>query len=523
MSQPNGTAQQANGTTQVNGHSPPQVNGHHEPEELSNGSLEDHSINHPNSTQDIPPSSAHANPSYIESITIPLNNTPAWTPTRKLRVIIIGAGYSGMMMAQKLQHKHATEMGKLLDFVVYEADSTVGGTWNVNTYPGVRCDVPSAIYAFPFEPNPEWSHFFSTGQEIQEYFVRTVKKWKLDEYVRFNHRVNEARWVEEETRWRLRVQHEGREFEDHADILISAKGFLSSWRWPEIEGIHEFKGKKVHSAEWDHSYDYSHKRIAVIGNGSSGIQILPEMAKLEGAEVTSFQRGPTWAVSRHTPAKLVGSDDTSPNPVYREEDKERFRNPEEMKKYRKTVQHNVNAAFKLFVKGSQYNKDTTEFAKKQMADKLNNDPELCKKLIPKYELGCRRITPGSGYLEAFTQPNVHLTNSKIVRISEEGIQTEDGVFHEFDIIVCATGFDISQIPSFPIIGRDNMSLAGKWKDEPESYISLACPDMPNLVSLAVLFPIQHTFPHACPRSRLRNMYAYRSSANSCGIVLLHRP
>lgn len=428
----------------------------------------------------IPPAEAHGNPDYIKRITIPLNDQPAWTPNKKLRIVTIGAGYSGMMMAQKMQHKYADEMSRLAETVIYEARSTVGGTWDANTYPGVRCDVPSAIYAFPFEPNPEWSHFFSTGGEIQDYFVKTIKKWELEKNVRFNHRVKKARWHEGESRWQLVVQHGDEQFTDYADILISARGFLSTWHWPNIDGIHDFQGKKVHSAAWDHEFQYAGKRIAVIGNGSSGIQILPEMAKLPNSQVTSFQRGPTWVVSRHTPAKLVGSDDPSPNPAYREEDKARFRDPEQMKKYRKTVQRNVNAAFKLFVKGSQYNKDTTDFARKQMAEKLGYDSELCAKLIPDYELGCRRITPGTGYLEAFTQPNVHLTNSPIVRITADGIDTADGKHHTFDIIVCATGFDISQVPTFPIIGRDGVSLAEKWKDEPESYISLACPDMPNL-------------------------------------------
>lgn len=415
------------------------IAGRHEPVNVPNGDLEDHSTNQPDGGYTgIPPPGAHADADYIKSITVPLNDVPAWTPTRRLRIVIIGAGYSGMMMAQKLQHKYADEMGKLVDFVIYEARSTVGGTWDANTYPGVRCDVPSAIYAFPFEPNPYWSHFFSTGEEIQEYFVRTVRKWKLDEQVRFNHRVNVARWMEEKAQWRLNVNPDaGEQFEDYADILISARGFLSTWRWPSIAGLPDFQGHKVHSASWDHAYDYSNKRIAVIGNGSSGIQILPEMAKLEGSQVTSFQRGPTWVVSRHTPAKLVGSDDPSPNPVYRVEDKERFKDPDAIKKYRKTVQGNVNAAFKMFMKGSEYNHDMTEFARKQMATKLNHDPVLCEKLIPKYELGCRRITPGTGYLEAFTQTNVHLTDSAITRVSEKGIHTADGTFHPCDVIVCA--------------------------------------------------------------------------------------
>jgi cation diffusion facilitator CzcD-associated flavoprotein CzcO len=165
--------------------------------------------------------------------------------------------------------------------------------------------------------------------------------------VQFNNRVKGAYWLEDRAQWRLVIEHLGEERIEYADIVISARGFLSTWSWPLMPGLHDFKGQKVHSAGWDHSYDYSHKRIGIIGNGSSGIQILSEMAKLEGTKVTSFQRGPTWVVSRHTPAKLVGSSDPSFNPEYREEDKELFRNPEELKRYRKLVQGNVNAAFKM--------------------------------------------------------------------------------------------------------------------------------------------------------------------------------
>lgn len=397
---------------------------------------EEHVHNGREGSKLIPPAQARsdARQGYINKITVPLNDTPAWTPARRLRVAIIGAGYSGMIMAQKLQHKYRDEMSKLLDFVIYEARSTAGGTWDANTYPGVRCDVPSMIYCFPFETNPEWNNFFSTGGEIQKYFVEAVKKWRLEEHVKFEHRVVDAQWVEEDTKWRLKIRHGASTFEDQVDLLISARGFLSTWRWPQIPGIHDFQGKKVHSADWDHTYDYSHKRIAVIGNGSSGIQILPEMANLPGATVTSFQRGPTWIVSRHQPAKLMGRDDPNPNPEYLPEEKERLRDPAEMKKYRKNIQGTMNKNFRLFSKGSAYNAEMTEFATKQMAEKLNHDSLLCEKLIPKYELGCRRITPGSGYLEAFTQSNVHLTNSEIIRISAEGIHTEDGTHHLVDVM-----------------------------------------------------------------------------------------
>ena len=309
---------------------------------------------------------------------------------------------------------------------------------------------------------------------------KTIKKWNLDRDIVYNTRVTAAHWQEDRQQWKVTVTHNGESRDEYADVVVSARGFLSTWHWPPIPGLHSFKGKVVHSAAWDHSFDYSGKRIAVIGNGSSGIQILPEVAKLDGTDVTSFQRGPTWVFSRMTPAALVGSDDPSFNPEYREEDKEKFRkNPDEMMRYRKVVQGGINKAFRMFIKDSPMNQDLTEFAKNQMAEKLDHDPELCEKLIPKWELGCRRVTPGQGYLEAFLRPNVHLTNSTIVRVDETGIQTEDGVHHDLDVIVTATGFDVRQVPPYPVVGRNNISLAEKWRDEPESYMSVACPDMPN--------------------------------------------
>jgi cation diffusion facilitator CzcD-associated flavoprotein CzcO len=277
----------------------------------------------------------------------------------------------------------------------------------------------------------------------------------------------------------LNLEYEGKARDESVDILISARGFLSTWHWPQIQGLESFQGQKVHSAGWDHSYDYSGKRIGIIGNGSSGIQILPVMAALPGTEVTSFQRSPTWVFSRMTPGNLVGSDNPSHNPEYREEDKQRFRDPEELKKYRKVVQAGVNKAFKMFVKESDANHNATSFAVEQMREKLKHDPALCEKLIPKWELGCKRMTPGPGYLESFTKPNVHLTKSKIIKVVPHGIQTEDGKEYDLDVIICATGFDVSQIPPYPVEGRNSAILAEKWKHEPESYLSLACPDLPN--------------------------------------------
>ncbi|KIW98234.1 uncharacterized protein Z519_01818 [Cladophialophora bantiana CBS 173.52] len=410
---------------------------------------------------------------------VPLMNIPGYSVQRKLRVITIGAGFSGLMFAHKIRYEHP-EMQNIVTNTIFEARSEVGGTWLVNTYPGVQCDVPSHIYAFPFDPNPNWDRFYSSGAEIHEYMVKTVKKWNLDRDVQLNTKVTGVFWQQDLGQWKVTVECNSVQRDEYAEILISAQGFLNAWDWPDIYGLSKFKGHKVHSANWDHSYDYSKKRIAIIGNGSSGIQILPKLAQLEGTDVLSIQRGPSWIVARMDPGKLLGKSGLGSNPEYTEEDKKLFReNPEALHQYRKKLIHSVNKAFKMFVKGSPENIDNQEFAARQMAEKLNNDPGLCAKLIPTWELGCRRVTPGSGYLESFLLPNVHLKQTSIKEITEDSIVTADGEVYPVDVVVCATGFDVSHCPHYPVIGRDGVSLAAKWADEPESYLSVACPDFPN--------------------------------------------
>ncbi|OAG43077.1 hypothetical protein AYO21_02696 [Fonsecaea monophora] len=431
----------------------------------------------------VPEPTAHAGDSQsLKDASTVLNPLPAYTP-RKLRVVTIGAGYSGLTLAHKFQHQHP-DLPDMIDHTIYEARSELGGTWLVNTYPGVVCDVPSHIYAFPFDPNPSWTRFFSTGPEIWEYMKKTAQKWNLERDVKYNHRVTGAYWQEDRGQWQVTVEHNGAVIQEYADILISAQGFLNNWKWPSIPGLSQFTGKKVHSANWDHEYDYSNKRIAVIGNGSSGIQILPQLAKLSGTKVTSFQRGPTWVVSTMNPASLLGKDDPAYNPAYTDEEKQEFlNNPKKHHEYRKKIIHSINDSFKMFLKGSELNRQIYELARTQMTSKLQNDPRLCELLIPKWELGCRRITPGEGYLESFLRDNVELTQSPITHIDADSVVTADGKTYKVDVVpdpvVCATGFDVSYRPQYPIVGRDSVNLADKWAEEPSSYLSLASADMPN--------------------------------------------
>ncbi|KAH8682082.1 hypothetical protein BX600DRAFT_485639 [Xylariales sp. PMI_506] len=410
-----------------------------------------------------------------------LGSEYAYTP-RKIKVFTIGAGFSGLLMAHKFQHRFP-EMRDIVEHTIFEALPDVGGTWLVNNYPGVQCDVPAHIYAFPFDPNPDWPRFYASGAEILAYIKATVKKWNLDRDLQLNTRVVSADWQEDIGQWKVTVEHAGKQRDEYCHVLISGQGVLVHENWPTIPGLRDFKGHITHSARWDHNYDYSNKRIAVIGNGSSGIQIVPQMIKLPGTDVTNFIRGPAWVYYRAPPSKHLGREFDDPNPEYTEEEKTKFRDPEQHLAHRKAIISRTNKSFYIFLKGEN-NKEGMRLAAEQMAEKLNHDPTLCEKLIPKWELGCRRITPGPGYLESFLQPNCHLTNSGITKITDNAVHTADGKVHEVDVIICATGFDVSHCPRYPIVGRNKKTdLAAQWADDPESYVSVAVPEYPNYLMM----------------------------------------
>ncbi|KIW29292.1 uncharacterized protein PV07_05117 [Cladophialophora immunda] len=378
-----------------------------------------------------------------------------------------------------LQHQFP-EFQQLVSHKIFEARDDIGGTWLVNRYPGVQCDVPAHVYAFPFDPKPDWSHFYATGQDIYAYMKQTAEKWNLLRDVHLNHKVTEAIWREDLGQWKVTVENGGRTITEYADFLVSGQGVLNKWRWPDIKGLDTFKGHKCHSAAWDENYDYSNKRIAVIGNGSSGVQIVPALARLPGTTVFSFQRSPNYVYTHLSPANLLGREDDSQNPPFTEEDKARFCEDKEFhRNYRRKIIHGINSSFKMFSKGSAENAAVTEAARRQMAEALHHDPELCAKLIPEWGLGCRRITPGEGYLESFTKPNVELVTSAVVEATEDSVITADGREFKVDVIACATGFDVSLKPSWSMFGRNGVDLNKEWSVDPESYLSVAARDMPN--------------------------------------------
>ncbi|KAI1049953.1 hypothetical protein LB506_001854 [Fusarium annulatum] len=386
-----------------------------------------------------------------------LKDTPVENQ-RPMRVVIIGAGFSGIY-------------------------STI--RW-LNRYPGLACDIPSYSYQFSFAPNPYWSSLYAPGAEIRAYMQDVAERYGANRFIKTSHQVTSATWDSENKFWRLIVKNikTGETFEDTANILVSAKGGLNQIAWPEIKGLKQFAGKLMHSGAWDESCDLRNKRVGVIGNGSSAIQIVPAIQKLQGISVTCFARSPTWIIPAFGDSAMqkLGMDPSETK--CKSLDKSGIlgmlaRQPEKFYRWRKTLEDEAATIYPLTLMGTDIQNGARELFRKQMEEKLQGRKDL-QQIIPKFAPGCRRLTPGPGYLNALQQENVTFISQKIEEITERGIKVASGEEVQLDVLVCATGYDVEAPPTFEILGRNGKTLTEKWKPHFESYISLAVDGFPNL-------------------------------------------
>lgn len=394
---------------------------------------------------------------------------------KHVRVILMGAGASTLNFLKK-----AEEQMSSLKITVYEKNKDVGGTWFENVYAGAACDIPSVNYQFSWKIKL-WSHYYSYSPEIFQYLKEIEQENDfINKYIKLKHQVQRAEWDENEGVWRVQLLDltTGREFTDEAEFFINAGGVLNNWKWPDVPGLHNFTGKLMHSASYDPNYPISGKRVAVLGAGSSGLQIVSNIQpKVE--HLYHWVRSPIWVTSNfgHTFAGRDGA-----NFAYSQEQLDFLReNPKQYLKYRKQIEDELNQRFKFIIKGSDEAKVARDFAFGQMDRKLKSDPRLADKMIPKnFNPGCRRPTPAPGYLEALVASNSTIFTDPITSITPKGFIDHEGKEHEVDVIICATGFDTSWIPRFPFIahGRDLRDIwAGGNNVTP--YLSIAIPDFPN--------------------------------------------
>ncbi|OJD16203.1 hypothetical protein AJ78_03635 [Emergomyces pasteurianus Ep9510] len=392
---------------------------------------------------------------------------------KPIRVIHIGAGISGICLAKFLPEE-VTEV----TLTCYDKNSDIGGTWLENRYPGCACDIPSVNYQFTWARNPNWSRFYSYSEEIWQYLRDVVDTFDLNKYFTLNHEVKAAAWDEESGTWEVTVQNllSGETFVDKAEVLINGSGVLNDWKWPEIEGLHSFQGKLCHTARYDTSIDLKGKRVAVIGMGSSGIQITAEISS-QVDQLYTWIRSPTWVTAG------FAQNHAGPNGAnfeYSSEQKAQFaRDPLAYLDYCKQIESELNQRFKFILNGTPDAAQAKEFSTNQMKQRLSNNKELVDKLIPTaFNVGCRRPTPGNGFLEALVRPNVKTFIQGIQKITPAGFVNVDGTEYEVDVIICATGFNTSWVPRFPITAYGK-NLQDMMDGQPVSYLSISVPEFPN--------------------------------------------
>ncbi|KAK0298624.1 hypothetical protein LTR54_008477 [Friedmanniomyces endolithicus] len=392
-------------------------------------------------------------------------------------VVIIGAGIAGMCTAIDLIKRNNCR-----NFIVLEKSAGLGGTWHDNKYPGCCCDVLSTLYSYSFAQNSDWTREYPGQEEILAYLIRVAQEYKLYPHIRFNTTVEEARWDDELKKWRTKVTTPkgskeaefSPEYEIKSDFLVSAVGQLNQPAWPKIQGLDEFSGKKMHSARWDWSYDLADKKIALIGNGCTAVQILPEIAKV-AKQVTVFQRTPNWVVPRL-------DQPVSPfmRNVLRYVPPIRWRKRAGQMDFREwsyqAIVDSKSAPATMF----------RDMAIDMMHKQLPDQPEMWEKLTPNYSLGCKRIIISDDYFPALDLPNVdletrpiHSINDHSVKVTATNGEPEDAG-STYDLLVCATGFQTLEfLHPINLYGENGRSLRDVWKNGARSFNGTCVEDMPN--------------------------------------------
>ena len=373
---------------------------------------------------------------------------------------IIGAGFSGLGMAIRLKQEGID------DFVVLERAAEIGGTWRDNTYPGCQCDIPSVLYSYSFAPNPNWTRTYPLQEEIRDYLRRCAAEFGVLPFIRFEHEVLSATWEKEPRRWRIETSHG----DITADVMVGAQGGLSNPSAPDIPGLEDFEGTRFHSAQWDHDHDLTGERVAVIGTGASAIQFVPKIQPKVG-RLHLFQRTPSWVMP------------DPDRPLTNFEHRLFERVPAAQRAMRGLVYVLMEGTVLMTMVDKRLAKGMESIARRHLRSQVR-DPELRRKLTPRYTIGCKRITMSDSYYPALAQPNAEVVTDGIREIRARSIVTSDGTEREVDTIVLGTGFHVHDAPGFDRVrGRDGLTLAEAWKGSPRAYLGTTIAGFPNLFLL----------------------------------------
>src|ERR1700761_1976408 len=378
--------------------------------------------------------------------------------THTHETLIVGAGFSGLGAAIKLAQAGVD------DVVILERSDRVGGTWRDTSYPGASCDIPSLLYSFSFVKNPTWSRTYSPADEIRNHIEDMANRFDIRGRIRFGQEVTGLSFDSDAGVWTATTASRKR---FRARTVILASGPLPDSSFPDMRGIDSYEGHKIHSARWDKDYDFTGKRVGVIGTGASAIQIIPELVK-QADFVKVFQRTPGWVMPRFdfaTPpavqalfAKVPAAQQLAREALY--------------------WGHEVTATALV------WHTPLTSLASRLGRFHLRRqvkDPWLRRQLTPDFTPGCKRMLISSDYYPALQRDNCKLIDWPIATVSPAGIRTSDGVEHHLDAIVFATGYDVHLTgPPYPVTGIGGRALADEWVGGAQAYKSINAHGYPNL-------------------------------------------
>jgi len=377
-----------------------------------------------------------------------------------VRVAVLGAGMSGVCAGSMLKQRG------LHDFLILEKAAAVGGTWRENTYPGIACDVPSHLYSFSFELNPDWSESYGKGEEIWSYCQRVADARGLMPHIRFGQEISRVAW--EESRWKIETVQG---LVVHADVVVSGLGGLHLPNHVQLEGLEGFEGPIFHTAEWRHDVELAGRRVAIIGTGASAAQVLPGIAD-EVAEVSVFQRSAAWVFPRLKAEMSAGR-------------RSRFRRfPFLMRLYRWFLFMLLDVMGVLSLRRGSWLAARLKRAGLEHLQQSVPDPATRARLTPDYEPGCKRRIIADDYLTSFNRSHVHLVTDPIERVEPGGIRDATGKLHEIDVLIEATGFRPFNITDYvDIRGRNGMALRDVWKDRITTFRTMMVSGFPNFFLL----------------------------------------
>ncbi len=383
-------------------------------------------------------------------------------PVTEHDVAIIGAGMSGICMGIQLRKRG------IADFVILEKSPDVGGTWHDNTYPGACCDVPSVLYSYSFEPNPDWSRKYSPHDEIKAYFNRCIDKYGLRPNLRLSTEVEQADYDEPSGRWIVRL---GGGETIRARALVSGLGQLNVPNIPDFPGADRFEGTVFHSARWNHAADLRDKRIAVIGNAASALQFIPHLAR-QAQSLYVYQRSANYVIKRN---------DAPYTPAQRR----RFARFPWLQKLHRLAIYLTNEFFLYRVmRRKSLARPLLEGMARRHLEEHITDPALQRAFTPDYPAGCKRVLVSDDYYQSFNRPGVELVTSPITGIDEQGVISEDGVSRPADVIIYGTGFKTSEMLSaVRFTGAGGIGLEQAWQDGAEAYRGVCVAGFPNFFML----------------------------------------